>query len=54
MCKVKFVTARDVDNDLGYQFDQQRFNDMGFLQTTVYTVIGTFLVIKITVPNNNY
>ncbi|KAK6621767.1 hypothetical protein RUM44_001574 [Polyplax serrata] len=32
--------TRDVDNDLGYQFDQQRFNDMGFLQTTVYTVIG--------------
>ncbi|XP_071441289.1 low-density lipoprotein receptor class A domain-containing protein 3-like [Hetaerina americana] len=29
-----------VDNDHGYLSEQQRYSDMGFLQTTIYTVIG--------------
>ncbi|XP_067012789.2 uncharacterized protein [Anabrus simplex] len=35
------LTAGDMDADHGYPpSDQQRFSDMGFLQTTIYTVIG--------------
>ncbi|XP_046383168.1 uncharacterized protein LOC124153834 [Ischnura elegans] len=29
-----------MDNDHGYLSEQQRYSDMGFLQTTIYTVIG--------------
>lgn len=40
-------SARDLDSDSGFQYEQQRFNDMGFLQTTVYTVIGNFKKINL-------
>ncbi|KAL0277798.1 UNVERIFIED_CONTAM: hypothetical protein PYX00_004959 [Menopon gallinae] len=31
--------TRDIDTDIGFQYEH-KFNDMGLLQTTVYTVIG--------------
>lgn len=43
------ITKPYIEHDPGYVTDQQRFSDINFLQTTIYTVIGCAMVFMLIV-----